>query len=46
MLRKYKIEYKLEILPPDRGLLYPYLVVDGVPLDYERAVKWIEGYEQ
>ena len=25
------------------GFEPPYLIVDGVPLDYERSVKWLEG---
>ena len=37
------IEYRLIENAPDCGLGYPYLIVDGVPLDEERAMTWIKG---
>ena len=43
-LKKNDIPYEIDVDAPDCGLDYPYLVVDGVPLDMGRAFKWIEGY--
>ena len=43
MLKKNDIPYELDRDAPDCGIAYPYLVVDGVPLDADRAMKWIRG---
>ena len=43
MLKKKDIQYRLIVDAPDCGLDYPYLVVDGVPLDEERAMTWVRG---
>lgn len=35
------IKYEIEIKLDQRGICPPYIVVDGVPLDTNRAMKWI-----
>ena len=40
-LMRANIRYELEIKLDQRGICPPYLVVDGVPLDTNRAMKWI-----
>lgn len=44
-LDKAKIEYQIGPNEVDYGIEVPYLVVDGVPLDYKRSIKYIEEYE-
>lgn len=41
LLMLHGIEYKCYVSLVDIGLYPPYLVVDGVPLDFERSIKWI-----
>lgn len=41
-LQVYSIEYLREINDIQNGITTPYLVVNGVPLDFERSMKWIE----
>lgn len=41
-LRVHGIPHLVVVNPPDCGLEFPYLIVDGVPLDEERAMKWIK----
>lgn len=43
MLKKNDIQYTLDTKAQDVGIGFPYLQVDGVPLDEERASKWIRG---
>ena len=43
MLKINEIPYQIEFEAPDCHLGFPYLIVDGVPLDFERAIKWIRG---
>ena len=42
MLKQNNIPYQLEDKACDCGLDFPYLIVDGVPLDEDRAMKWIK----
>lgn len=42
-LIKHKIEYDITLNTDNIGLETPYLIVDGVPLDTKRALKWIRG---
>jgi len=37
------IPYEIELAPNNCYVRPPYLVVDGVPLDTQRAMKWIRG---
>ena len=41
-LTRANIQYKVEIRTSDFGLPKPYLLVDGIPLDMFRALKWIK----
>lgn len=41
-LQRADIEYQLCLDLGNYGLKTPYLVVDGVPLDFSRAIKYIE----
>lgn len=41
LLMLHGIEYKCYIPVADIGLYTPYLVVDGVPIDFNRSIKWI-----
>lgn len=36
------IDHTIEVAEDKYGLEFPYLIVDGVPLDFERSLKWIE----
>lgn len=38
-----KIQYELELADAFRSLKTPYLIVDGVPLDFDRSIKWLRG---
>lgn len=42
MLDKAGISYNLELFNRSYGIRPPFLVVDGVPLDMGRAIKWIK----
>lgn len=42
-LSKTDIEYQLCLDLEYHGIKVPYLIVDGVPLDNERAMKWIRS---
>ena len=44
MLIDADIEYQLALDMGDYGLVTPYLVVDGVPLDKKRAKIWIKEH--
>lgn len=46
MLLNYNIEYKTVVNNNFYGVRSPYLVVDGVPLDMARAVKYIKEHGQ
>lgn len=41
-LQNADIEYQLCLDIGNYGLKPPYLVVDGVPLDFNRSLKWIK----
>ena len=41
-LCRANIEYQLSFDVFNYGIKVPYLIVDGVPLDYQRAMKWIK----
>ena len=45
MLQEANIEYQLCLNMGHCGIKPPYLVVDGVPLDYKRARRWIKEYK-
>lgn len=38
------IEYQLKFYMGEYGLKPPHLIVGGVPLDYERSLKWIKEH--
>ena len=42
LLEKNNIPYEVSFNKIDNGLTPPYINVDGVPLDFCRAIKWIE----
>ena len=42
LLRASGLKYKVEKNPQDIGVPTPYIIVDGVPLDAERAIKYIK----
>lgn len=44
LLEKNGISYDLEINQANNGIRPPYLVVDGVPLDFNRSIKWIKEH--
>ena len=43
-LNKANIEYQLVLDVDHYGIKPPHLIVDGVPLDYNRSLKWIRGH--
>ena len=43
-LNKANIEYQLVLDMGHYGIKPPHLIVDGVPLDYKRSLKWIRGH--
>lgn len=43
-LEKNNISYELELNEVNNGIRTPYLVVDGVPLDFNRSIKWIKEH--
>lgn len=44
LLENNHISYEVEINNVNNGLCPPYLVVDGVPLDFNRSIKWIKEH--
>ena len=42
-LMKAKIPYEVDVGKASYGIRQPFLIVDGVPLDMGRALKWIGG---
>ena len=44
LLEKNNIPYDLELNTVNNGLRPPYLVVDGVPIDFNRSIKWIKEH--
>ena len=44
MLESADIQYRLCLDMGEHGLVSPYLVVDGVPLDKKRAKIWIKEH--
>ena len=45
LLQEADIEYQLALDLGNYGLVTPYLVVDGVPLDKKRAKIWIKEHD-
>lgn len=45
-LQNADIEYQLCFDLGNYGLKAPYLVVDGVPLDYKRAKIWLKEHDE
>ena len=43
MLTVQGIPHELSLNKCDNGIRPPYLVVDGVPLDFNRSLKWLKG---
>ena len=43
LLKLHEIPYTVDMKAQDLGIGFPYLLVDGVPLDEGRANKWIKG---
>lgn len=41
-LVRSNIKHTVEVRATDYGLSKPYLLVDGIPLDLFRALKWIK----
>lgn len=44
LLEKNGIPYELEIDTVNNGIHPPHLVVDGVPLDFNRSIRWIKEH--
>ena len=44
-LQRANVEYQLCLDLGHYGFKAPYLVVDGVPLDYKRAKIWIKEHD-
>lgn len=44
LLAKSNIEYQICFNGVDYGISPPYLVVDGVPLDEKRSIKWVKSH--
>lgn len=42
-LMKANIPYEIDLGKTSYGIRQPFLLVDGVPLDMGRALKWIGG---
>ena len=47
LLTKQNIQFfaELEGDTNDYGLIPPYMIVDSVPLDFNRSLKWIKEHE-
>ena len=43
MLTVLKIDFEISLIETDIGIKPPYLIVDGVPLDFNRSLKWLKG---
>lgn len=43
MLTVQGIQHEICLSECDNGIRPPYLVVDGVPLDFNRSLKWLKG---
>ena len=43
LLTKTHIPFEVCLNECDNGIATPYLLVDGVPLDFERSLKWLRG---
>ena len=46
LLTQKDIPYEIELGDKSRreyGLRPPHLIVDGVPLDFNRSIKWLKG---
>ena len=43
LLIQNSIAYEIECDEKSYGLRPPHLIVDGVPLDFNRSVKWLKG---
>ena len=42
-LTQKNIPFELELSEKSYGFRSPYLIVDGVPLDFNRSLKWLKG---
>lgn len=45
-LNQAKIPFELELNTDAYGICAPYLIVDGVPLDFNRSLRWLRGAMQ
>lgn len=43
LLEKTSLPYEVCLNEIDNGIATPYLIVDGVPLDFNRSLKWLRG---
>ena len=43
MLMAQDIPHEISLNESNNGIRPPYLVVDGVPLDFNRSLKWLKG---
>lgn len=46
MLVARDIPYEINLSESNNGIKPPYLIVDGVPLDFYRSLKWLEGRDK
>ena len=44
MLEQNNISFELKLSDRSYGIRSPFLMVDGVPLDMGRAIKWIKEH--
>lgn len=43
MLVTNNIHHEISLNESNNGIKPPYLIVDGVPLDFNRSLKWLKG---
>ena len=43
MLHTNEIPFEFELNETPFGIEPPFLIVDGVPLDFDRSIKWVKG---
>ena len=43
LLTQNNISFELELSEKSYGFRPPHLIVDGVPLDFNRSMKWLRG---
>ena len=44
MLMANDIPHEISLKESDYGIKPPYLIVDGVPLDFNRSIRWIREH--